>query len=100
MEERRRAGCPGPQRVLDVALHPRRDRLAAPVGIEALDVEPQRAGAFPEVRVFEAALVGVGRIGERPERASAAWASASARGWRALSARWRNTTRARSACSR
>src|SRR4051812_15709638 len=41
IEERGRAGCPGAQRILDVALHPRGDRLGAPVGVEALHVEPQ-----------------------------------------------------------
>ena len=69
IEERRCAGCPGAQRVLDVALHPGGDRLAAPVGVEALDVEPQLLRAVPQVRVLQPTLVGVGGVDERPEGA-------------------------------
>jgi RimJ/RimL family protein N-acetyltransferase len=69
VEDGGRAGRPRAQRVPDVALHPRGHRRAAAVGIEALDLEPELAGALPEVRVLEPALVGERGIGERPEPA-------------------------------
>ena len=43
--------------------------VGAAVGVEALDVEPERLGARPQVRVLEPALVGEQRVVHRPERA-------------------------------
>ena len=47
----------------------RRPRSRAPVGVEALDVEPEPLGARPQVRILEPALVGEQRVVHRPERA-------------------------------
>ena len=53
--------------------HPRGDRVgAAPVGLEAVEVEAQRSARGPQVRVVDAPLVGEQRVVERPERALAA----------------------------
>src|SRR3954452_21038674 len=66
---RRRTGA---QRVVDVAFHPLRDRVAAAVALEALEVEAERLAPRPQVRVLEPALVGVQAVGELPEPALAA----------------------------
>src|SRR4051794_31671639 len=50
-----------PQRVVDVAPDAPGGLLAAAVGLEAVEVEPQPLAQRPEVRVLEAALVGVER---------------------------------------
>jgi hypothetical protein len=43
-------------------------RVGPPVGVQPLDVEPQRGRARPQVRIVDAALVVVDRVVERPER--------------------------------
>src|SRR5829696_5405663 len=59
----------GAQSIGDVALDALRDGLAAAVALEAVEVEPERLAARPEVRVLEAPLVGVQGVDELPERA-------------------------------
>src|SRR3954469_8603456 len=61
------AGRPAAQRVADVALDPLGDLVAAPVRLEALEVDAERRAVRPEVGILEASLVGVERVGERPE---------------------------------
>ena len=42
--------------------------LGAAVGLEAVEVEPERRDPLPEVRVVDAAAIGEQRIPEAPER--------------------------------
>src|SRR3954467_7798360 len=55
------------QRIMDVALDPLRDRVAAAIALEPVEVDAELLAAGPEVRVFEAALVAVQGVGELPE---------------------------------
>src|SRR4051795_364142 len=55
------------QRIMDVALDPLRDRVAAAIALEPVEVDAERLAAGPEVRVLEAALVTVEGVGELPE---------------------------------
>ena len=55
----------------EVALDALGHGVGAPVGLEALEVEAERLGARPQVRVLEAALVGEQRVVHLPERALA-----------------------------
>ena len=68
-EQRRRGRHAGAHAAAEVGGDPLLDRLRAPVGVEARDVEPEALGALPQVRVLEAALVGEQRVVHRPERA-------------------------------
>src|SRR3954467_5265409 len=69
--DRRRPRRTSPQRVVDVAPDALGDLLAAAVALEAVEVDAERLAAGPEVRVLEAALIGVERVGELPEAALA-----------------------------
>src|SRR3954452_15010753 len=60
--KRRRFHDSRPQSLPDVALHALGHRVRPPVGLEALDVEPEPLGALPEVGVGEPALVGIERV--------------------------------------
>src|SRR4051794_4118121 len=62
---RRRRTCA--QRVAHVALDALRDRVAAAVALEALEVEAERLAAGPQVRVLEPSLVRIEAVGELPE---------------------------------
>ena len=100
------AVAPAAQRVVDVAPDALGGLGAAAVALEAVEVDAERLAARPQVRVLEAALVGVQRVGELPEpalrwpAASDACASATARGCLALSAKWRNVRRTGAGLSR
>ena len=54
---------------LEVAPHPRGDRVGAPVALEALEVEAEALDPLPQVRVVDVALVGVDRVAHLPEAA-------------------------------
>src|SRR3954451_2824299 len=64
-----RRGGPAAQGVAHVAGDALRDGVRAPVGVEALDVEPERRAALPQVRVVDAARVVVEGVVHRPEGA-------------------------------
>ena len=68
-EQRRRGhdpgSHPGPKSRLTRVAH----RVAAPVGVEALEVEPERPGTLPQVRILEPALVGEQQVVHLPEAA-------------------------------
>ena len=71
---------------------------AAAIGVEALDVHAQRAGALPEMGVVQPSLVGVQPVVELPEgalrrRCLRRARSATARGCFAFSAKWRKIVR-------
>src|SRR4051794_21144131 len=66
--ERRRGHGARAQRLADVTLDALGDGGVPAVGLEALEVEPERLAARPQVRVLEAPLVGVQRVAEGPER--------------------------------
>src|SRR5690242_16429263 len=63
---RRRTGA---QRIVDVALDPLRDVVAATVALEAVEVEAELLAPGPQVRVLEPALVVVETVRELPEAA-------------------------------
>ena len=50
-----------------VAPHAVADGVAAPIGVEALKVEPQLPGALPQVRILEPPLVGEQQVVHLPE---------------------------------
>ena len=91
--------APAAHRLAHVAGDALGDRRIAPVGLEAVDVEPEALAARPQMRVVEAALVGVERVVERPERPLARRRLGGVRGRRAragaaaASAKWRKQTR-------
>src|SRR3954465_1320435 len=64
-----RSGRARPQGVGDVALDPLGRGPAAPVGLEAPDVEAERLAPRPQVGILEAPLVGVEGVAPLPERA-------------------------------
>src|SRR3954469_7539069 len=66
---RRRSRRTASQRLVDVPLDARRDRLAAAILLEALEVDPERLAMRPQMRVLEASLVGVERVRQLPEAA-------------------------------
>src|SRR6185312_11939211 len=61
IEDRGRRHDARPHAALEVAPHAREDRIGAAVGVEALDVEAERARPLPQVRVLQARLIGVER---------------------------------------
>lgn len=56
---------------MHVALHAGRDVFRAPVGLEALEIEPEPEHALPQVGIVDPAGVGVKRVAHRPEGALA-----------------------------
>ena len=54
---------------LEVAADPRGDLGRAAVGLEALEVEPERLDPLPEMRVVDPAAVGVERVDHLEEAA-------------------------------
>jgi hypothetical protein len=61
------AGHSGPDPALEVTPYPLGDRLGAPVGFEAGEVEPKRLGAPPQVRIVLMPVIGVDRVDHLPE---------------------------------
>ena len=49
--------------------HPGPNRLAAPVGVEALDVQPKRPRSLPQVRILEPCSVDEQQVVHLPETA-------------------------------
>jgi hypothetical protein len=97
-DERRARRHAGAHRAAHVALDARLHLVAAPVGVEALEVEPELLGARPQVGVVDAALVGEQRVVEGPERTLQRGrlgrrGERGRRGCLAFSAKWRKTTR-------
>jgi hypothetical protein len=68
-EDRGGRGDPGPDAGFEVAPDARGDRVGAAVALEALEVEAERFGPLPEVRIVEMALVGVDRVDHLEESA-------------------------------
>ena len=98
-EHRRRRDHAGADPRAEVALDAVAHRVAAAVGVKALEVEPELLGPAPQVRVLEPRLVGEQRVVHLPEAALAPrpprrrTAAAQARGWLERTGKWRNTTR-------
>src|SRR4051794_22289532 len=67
--DRWRSRRTAPQRIVDVALDARGDGVAAAVALEAVQVDAKGLAVRPQVRILEASLVAVERVGELPEPA-------------------------------
>lgn len=83
-EDRRGGSDAGADAGLEVAAHAGLDGDGAPVGLEALEIEPESLGALPEVRIIDVAAVLVERVDHREEAALQAGGLGSrVQGWRA-----------------